>query len=178
MPNHCHNDLYIHGSADNVAALLKHIGADQTPPKFDFNAVLPYPAELKKLDDDMEKLGGAGFEDKYGKGAKDGFNSGGYEWRVANWDTKWNSYQVVHRDYMGKCLTFQTAWSPPEKVIQALHRMFPECSLHFEYFECGMAACGGFSCLSAADHYDDELPWAAGQKTSEWRGRYCGNRGG
>lgn len=178
MPNHCHNDLYIEGPANEVDALLALIGADQTPPQFDFDVLIPYPAHWAKLDKDMESLGYKGFEDRYGKGAKDGFNSGGYEWCIENWGTKWGAYDVARRDYDGKCITFQTAWSPPRPIIVALAKRFPTCSLHFEFFERGMAICSGFSCLAEADWYDEDESWQAGKLTQVWEGKYRGARGG
>lgn len=177
MPNHCHNDLYVHGAPDDVAALLALIGADQTPPRFEFGAVIPYPAEWAALDNDMEELGYAGFRDKHGPDAKDGFNSGGYEWRIQEWGTKWCAYEVTRRDYLGVCVTFQTAWSPPKKVVEALHKLHPKCSLHLEFFERGGAYTGGFSCVAEDDWYEDE-PWASSARTQEWEGRYHGSRGG
>lgn len=162
MPNHCHNDLYISGPTDEVAALLKLVGADQTPPAFDFSAVIPYPENFRKLDEDSKTLGRAAF----------------YEWCVSNWGTKWDAYKVARRDYLGPCITFQTAWAPPEPVVVALHKLFPKCSLHLECFECGAGYAGGFSLLAEDDWYDDEEAWEAGKKTAEWQGEYCGYRGG
>lgn len=45
-----------------------------------------------------------------------------YEWCCANWGTKWNAYYVV--DGVNK-LTFDTAWSAPEPVIDKLAELFP-----------------------------------------------------
>ncbi len=38
-----------------------------------------------------------------------------YDWRIANWDTKWNSYDVdVELDEMDRLyVSFLTAWSLP-----------------------------------------------------------------
>jgi Ferredoxin-like domain in Api92-like protein len=179
MPNHCHSDLYVEGSADDVAALLKLVGADKEQPEFEFSSVIPYPEHWAKLDKEMSELGWKGFEDRYGKGAKDGFNSGGYEWCCANWGTKWGAYAVKRRDYLGACVTFQTAWTTPAPVIVALHKLFPKCSLHLEWFERGYGKCGGFSCVSEDNwHNEGDEPWAPGAKQCEWEGDYCGLRGG
>lgn len=177
MPNHCENDLYISGPKDQVTALLVLIGADQAEPKFDFNAVIAYPAEYAQRDQEAKELGWKGLVEKYGEGATDGYNSGGYEWCYSNWGTKWNAYEVARRDYGGICVTFQTAWATPEPVIVALHKLFPKCSLHLEWFERGMAKCGGFALLPEDDWFEDE-PWAAGAKSGEWQGEYNGHRGG
>lgn len=177
MPNHCHNDLYISGPKERVEALLALIGADQPDPKFDFNTIIQYPAHFYGRDKESEYLGDKAFKEKYGTGAKDGYNSGGYEWCSQNWGTKWNAYNVARRDYCGACVTFQTAWCAPSPVIIEMHRKFPECTLHLEFFEMGAAMAGGFSLLSQDDWYEDQ-PWTAGVKTSEWGGEYHGHRGG
>jgi hypothetical protein len=177
MPNHCHNDLYIQGSAENVSKLLAHIGADKETPEFDFNSVIPYPEEFSKMDDDLSALGFEAFREKYGPDALDGYNSGGYQWCNKNWGTKWNAYQVVRRDYGGVCLTFQTAWSPATLVVVALHKLFPECNLHLEFYERGAAYAGGLSLMSESDWYEDGK-WEPGTITREWEADYKGHRGG
>lgn len=138
MPNHVENDLYLTGPADEVEALLKRIKADEN--KFDFCTIIPYPKIYADLDEESRTLGYQEFRKKYGPDAKDGFNSGGYEWCVQNWGTKWNAYHVEVSE--GK-ITFQTAWSPPLPVIRELHRQFPHVTLELEYFERGMGFCGG-----------------------------------
>jgi hypothetical protein len=177
MPNHCHNDLYIDGPKESVDALLALIGGSQEDPKFDFNSVLPYPAQFAERDKEMKELGYKAFAERYGDKAKDGYNSGGYEWCSENWGTKWNAYQIARRDYLGVCLTFQTAWSPPNPVIIALHKRFPLCTLRMESFEMGAAFVGGFSLISKEDWYEDE-PWESGKVINEWSGKYQGHRGG
>lgn len=184
MPNHCHNDLYIDGPDDDVRILLDRIGASETPPRFDFNAVIPYPERFRVLDDDRRA-----FEKEHGwqkarelmlakHGTEsDGFNSGGYEWCIENWGTKWGAYEVARRDYERACITFQTAWGPAPLVIAALHRAFPRVSMHLEYFELGMAIAGGMSFLSKDD--SDLEKWAAGTPERKWETReYHGSRGG
>ena len=41
-----------------------------------------------------------------------------YDWRLQNWDTKWDAYDVVVTDDDPECLEieFNTAWSPPEAI--------------------------------------------------------------
>lgn len=179
MPNHCQCDLYVDGPEEDVNALLSLVGSDKEETDFNFGSVIPYPEHWKNLDKDMNEMGRKVFEDRYGKGAKDGFNSGGYEWRLQNWGTKWGAYKVKRRDYEGVCITFQSAWSAPEPVIVELHKLFPTCSLHLEWFERGTGRCGGFSCLNESD-FDDEYgsAWTPGARQMEWSGEYRGKRGG
>lgn len=195
MPNYCSCDLYIHGDEKTVAALLAHIGADQEVPDFNFGSVIPYPDNFKKMDADAApfsygknrlKENGelvaarAAYVEKYGTD-RDGYNSGGYEWCIASWGTKWSASNVRRRDLGGACLTFDTAWSPPAPVILALHKIFPETTLRLEYFERGMGFAGGFSCLSRDDYYsnDKDSKWSEGVASDAWHmDGYLGHRGG
>ena len=110
-----------------------------------------------------------------GQGAwEDGYNSGGYEWCINKWGTKWGAYDVSM--YMnprrGMCLSFQSAWSPPLPVIRKLFALFPTMQFEFEYFECGSGFCGGL-------YYNPEALEYGGDAESEWYSNtYCGPRGG
>jgi hypothetical protein len=160
MPNHCHNDLYIDGPADDVAALLEHIGMNRTTPTFDFNTLVQQPENL--VDPNPRIKGEAVIN-----------------WRCDHWGTKWNAYDVVRRDYDGQvCITFQTAWCTPSKELMAiLHQKFPTVSLHVEWFECGTQECGGYAMKSREEcFYEDS--WKAGVAQNIWKSDYLGHRGG
>ena len=45
-----------------------------------------------------------------------------YDWRLQNWDTKWDAYDVVVTDDDPDCteIEFNTAWSPPEAICLSL----------------------------------------------------------
>lgn len=43
MPNWCENDLYFSGPEDEVLKFKKLVGLDKTLPRFNFDAVIPYP---------------------------------------------------------------------------------------------------------------------------------------
>jgi hypothetical protein len=181
MPNWCENDLYISGPRDQVDALLTLMGDD-----FDFNAVLPYPAELRQRDDDArawEKEHGwvkarEMLREKYG-GDADGYNAGGYEWCVSAWGTKWPAKDAQRRDLGGQvCVSFETPWGPPVPVVAELHRQFPTLTLSLEFFERGMAFAGGVTFCCEEDFYREGQVWAAGVPCEEWKGEYRGERGG
>lgn len=60
----------------------------------------------------------------------DGYNVGGYNWCIENWGTKWEAMQP--QGVIGKFklwFTFDTAWSPPIPIVDALKKQYP--SLHF-----------------------------------------------
>ena len=191
MPNHCHNDLYISGTSEDVAAVLALIGADRNPPEFDFNALIPYPEQFAQMDAESRAFGfGAkttkeeqdkareAYVAKWGHD-KDGFNSGGIEWKRENWGTKWGAYDVARRDYAGVCITYQTAWSPSRQIVEALAKRFPSVTFALEYFERGGGYCGGCACPSADDYFHDDEPWHAGIVVDQWHSdEYQGCRGG
>lgn len=52
-----------------------------------------------------------------------------YDWNIANWGTKWGSYDVVQ--VSSTVLQFETAWSAPHPVIEALSTLLgDEAFLH------------------------------------------------
>lgn len=55
-----------------------------------------------------------------------------YEWRIANWGTKWDACNpsLTTRSDNSLELFFETAWSFPEPVMQKLAEMFPRLTLH------------------------------------------------
>lgn len=154
MPNWCMNTVEWTGNPEEqekVLALIKTGDND-----FDFNAILPYPEEYAKADAEVERLGKEGVEWK--NMPPDGFNHGGYEWCLANWGTKWNACEAISD--LGVA-SFDTAWSPPEPVICALSKMFPELTFTLRYEEGGMDFSGycvyraGNLLDSAEGDYDD-----------------------
>lgn len=50
-----------------------------------------------------------------------------YDWRVANWGTKWNSYALdIQWEAPGElCFRFDTAWDFPTPIFEKLAQMFP-----------------------------------------------------
>lgn len=186
MPNYCENDLYIDGDAADVAAILALIGADRTPCAFDFSAVVPYPAEYAERDAEYQALGGfieknkpenaeklAAFVAKWGDD-RDGFNAGGYDWCCENWGTKWQAIDPeLRQSKRGTLLKFDTAWAPPEPVIRALAKRFPNVRLSLEYFEGGMGYSGGLAFRDTRDLDEGE------EREDRWySNEYRGHRGG
>ncbi len=180
MPNYCENDLYIQGKEADVKRVLDLIG-----PGFDFGKVIPYPKMFAQMDRDhpghgaqpnrnLDCLTIEAYREKYGHD-KDGFNSGGYEWKCKHWGCKWNAADVKRRDYGPICITFQTAWSPPVPIIQSLGDKFPDVTFSLEYFERGMEFMGGLTIYCQEEAEERELP---GRRV-EWHSKgYKGMRGG
>ena len=55
--------------------------------------------------------------------AKTGF-ADWYDWSIANWGTKWNAYD--HQRLTDSAIYFETAWSAPTPVLEAMAAKFPE----------------------------------------------------
>jgi hypothetical protein len=229
MPNFCENELTISGPdvARVLAAIADPSSDDPDEHILDFDQIVPYPQDLKDLDqrnaeyqakffaiskDDPgrdEKL--KALADEYGvepgtPWLKDGYNSGGYEWTIQNWSTKWNACRVsltkrpanlplaetatcehcrmAHKTAAlevlacSRCgapladtrpivafIEFETAWSPPEAVIQKLAAMFPDHTFDLSYYEGGVGFCG-------------QARWSGGQEQFHHQTDYSGPRGG
>lgn len=84
MPNWCFNQLFIEGNRDKVKKCVDEIGNEDRI--VDFNELKPYPLRFKLRD--------MWLEEKFNWHIKDGFNSGGYQWCVNNWGTKWNARYI------------------------------------------------------------------------------------
>ena len=105
----------------------------------------------------------------------DGFNSGGYEWVIQNRGTKWNcsECEISDENYYsykdGKFgeikYTFNTAWSPPIPVIEAMSKKYPKLKFDLRYFERGMGFNGIFRVQDGKVEMNEE-------------GKYYGERGG
>ncbi len=67
-----------------------------------------------------------------------------YDWRVQNWDTKWDCYDVEVTDDDPECteIEFNTAWSPPEAICHALREQYPDVSISWFYDEPGCEIAG------------------------------------
>ena len=146
MPNECDNDFYVRGPTPDIQRFIeKHVVIDQDGGAIlDANSVIPYPDHFRELDRQAAVVWAcptAGF-----KPPKDGFNSGGYEWCVAMWGTKWGAYcgrQLKMKDF--KCgrtwlkMRFYTAWEPfTEDFYQSLSILWPALTFENRFYERGM----------------------------------------
>ena len=72
-----------------------------------------------------------------------------YDWANANWGTKWNLnqdslYVEIEEDQVTDMLVyeFDTAWSPPEGIYNALVEKYPDVDISWFYHEEGMQMAG------------------------------------
>lgn len=145
MPNWVRNALSITGENETLTSVRAALAEnDETP--ITFQKLIPRPAEKEKS---------------------------WYEWNIAHWDTKWDACQPSCEQTPGNLrFTFDTAWSPPLVVIDALIEKFPNLSFTFEYEE--EQGWGGLMSVEAGTitaHDTYEIP-SSHQELSE-RGRHC-----
>lgn len=146
MPNYCYNNLTIKGNNDELKKFVEFVKSDDT--EFDFNNFIsdqvskdehkPEWDSLSKKDKDRwlidERDETQAFHSWW-------FNSYGYDWRVKNWDTKWNAVDI-NIDKLDDTMTsinisFDTAWSPPMKVFRKMIEKFDNLQFSIEGSEEG-----------------------------------------
>lgn len=80
-------------------------------------------------------------------------DQGWYWWRVNNWGTKWD-ISLYHHEWVDDCeivLGFDTAWSPPIHVYEAMDEQ--GVNVFASYWEGGMCFAGRWE-LGEEEHYD------------------------
>ena len=161
MPNHCRNRVIVYGSGNDTEetreqiANLKEVFESDTIfghfiPEPDWENTPLMSDQLKKYGSNRGKLGELPqyVETGYGKSLR--FVSTGeiddrwYDWRLRNWDTKWDAYDVVVTDDDPESteIEFNTAWSPPEAICSAIREQYPDVSVSWFYDEPGCEIAG------------------------------------
>ena len=161
MPNHCHNRVTFYStgdtsSADSIAK-IKKIFEDENC----FTQIIPEPDWLNtplmskdvkeySFSEPRGKVGELPVMTKQTYGESLRFPSTGhiddrwYDWRVQNWDTKWDCYDVVVTDDDPDQLEveFNTAWSPPEAICNEIREQYPDVSVSWFFDEPGVEMAG------------------------------------
>ena len=165
MPNWCENEVRIQAEDRGKAEAFVNFVKDGDN-YFSFNKIIPMPDELQgtcsptrivsqeeydnfKLSKD-EKFFGVGkpitqeMSDKFNK--EYGYDNW-YDWTNANWGTKWGvDCPDVHIGDFGEVrYNFDTAWSPPQPIYDALTELFPKLTISWFYREDGMQTAGWLS---------------------------------
>lgn len=176
MPNYCENELEVKGPKEELKrfkefattkATAKGDNEGSSDNVLDTEKFIPYPTKYKEMDEIsrrierdrqkyLESLGFKGNNEaiqhyremayKLYPDKKDGYNSGGYEWCLKNWGTKWG---ICRPDLTGDTdkklhYFFQTAWSPPNPIIKKMSEMFPKLTFTLKYWEAGSGFRGIF----------------------------------
>ena len=145
MPNWCSNEVQFDGSEEDIAKFKEECFSDHKGEAvLDFSKVLPEP--------------------DYDKPKKDGTHNDGVQtelhsvmpdwwtWRNDNWGTKWNlvpnhdgdltAYLTVEDSEDFIQLEFDTAWSPPNGIYEAIVDKYPDISVNWFYREDGVQMAG------------------------------------
>ena len=160
MPNHCHNRVTFYPSGNNTDSSLDQIETikDIFTGESVFTQIIPEPdwantplmsKDVKGTVYDRGKVGELPVleEDPWHTYR---FQSTGraddrwYDWRLQNWDTKWDAYDVVVTDDDPEQLEveFNTAWSPPEAICDKLREDYPDIAISWFYDEPGCEIAG------------------------------------
>ena len=135
MPNHCSQDLFVYGKEIFVIDFMEF--SQEGLEVLSANKYIPYPENFKKMDEM------AALAREQGNYIKDGFNSGGYQWCIDNWGTKWGIYRsnLVSYKLAGSrsraTYYFESAWSPPIPVIHKMSDKYPAVRFLLKYYERG-----------------------------------------
>ena len=157
MPNHCHNRVTFYSANTDAVAKLKQIFTDEDC----FTQIIPEPdwANTPLMSSDVKRYSFSEPKGKVGElplyvdspfGKSLRFVSTGqaddrwYDWRVQNWDTKWDCYDVVVTDDDPESveIEFNTAWSPPEAICNEIREQYPDVSVSWFYDEPGCEIAG------------------------------------
>ncbi len=144
MPNNTINnvDIAVNTGEDKevlaLAELKNKLNISEN--QFDFEGIIPSPkwenipnedGELPTLDKDgsFETL-------RWKDGSQD---DRWYYWKIDNWGTKWNSYNIEVESNFDDELTvsFDTAWAPPIEIFKKIKEYCEEynLALHWEHMQ-------------------------------------------
>ena len=122
-------------STSNGIAILKYRAGDPTA----INGIMGYQwatefATPEDLINYMLEKGSANLEEaqKALDNIRDYGHQDWYSWSTSNWGTKWNAYSQ-NSDEGSNEISFETAWSTPYPVIEALSRKYPEAVISMRY---------------------------------------------
>ena len=140
MPNHCHNRVTFYSANTHDVAKLKQIFEDESC----FGQIIPEPDWPNTPNKDGElpvKHEAPWLTYRWSDGRQD---DRWYDWRVQNWDTKWDCYDVVVTDDDPESveIEFNTAWSPPEAICNEIREQYPDVSVSWFYDEPGCELAG------------------------------------
>ena len=172
MPNHCHNRVTFY-SDDTTAILRLHKiflsgienDDDSETRQTVFGHFIPEPdwSKIPLTENDVKEYSFSNPRGEIGECPKliidkdKPFRSGlrfestdvmddrWYNWRVQNWGTKWDCYDLSIDDSdmpHGFEVNFNTAWSPPEGVHYAISEQFDDLSMSWFYDEPGCEVAG------------------------------------
>lgn len=163
MPNHCEGQLTVvckKGDEEDLIA-FKLLNLEGGKPTLNASAFIPYPTEYVELDKKAEEWDATPKEKRRGERPKSGFGSGGYDWCIKNWGTKWGFYDVELVDDLPTRLqyAFMTAWSPATPVVKTMSAKFPKLRFNYKFWEGGAGYSGQFKAKAGKILIDSTVPY-------------------
>ena len=151
MPNWCYNRVNVYGDSDTVDQVkeIYEIFENNNDP---FHKIFPIP-DFKNIPNEKGELPILE-QHKNDKGEimwetynfPDGKNDDRwYHWCIDNWGTKWEpDIASVDGDQDSEMLeiTFNTAWSPPQGVVEKMREKYPKLTFQCFYDEPGCEIAG------------------------------------
>ena len=145
MPNWCSNEVTIEGTKEDMAKFIEECFTDfKGTPVLDFAKVMPEPDYNKPQ---KEGTHNNGVQKELSTVMPDWWN-----WRNTNWGTKWNlvpdpegnltGYEVTGQTDSFIELDFDTAWSPPSGIYDAIYEKYPDLDVSWFYREDGVQMAG------------------------------------
>ena len=122
----------------------------------DFNMVVPMPKEVEGT-----TVGSGGFEMMDERGW--------YGWSLAHWGTKWNGYSASWEAVEGDLcrLQFDTAWSHPAPIIEALSKKFPNETLEVQWADEDLGHNVGSYKMKDGVEFDLNMPAGGSDEANE-----------
>lgn len=156
MPNWCQNILLVHGSAEERECFRRfarghELFADGCVEQLElcFDNFVPVPGEIRDRPhvrpantpaDPSEAAVVAELVERHGA-------DNWYDFRVDKWGTKWEPRDVVVTEEGSElAYAFNTAWSPPCRIVLAAAERFPALWFALSYSEMGLGFRGDFAC--------------------------------
>ena len=155
MPNHTTNNVLIETNTNEEQEVLalqilkNDLGIKNG--QFDFNGIIPMPAEIKKgaeisIEDFVNGDHPGGYENVMGRYVPKDLevrnmlvlkygSDNWYDWSNSCWGTKWNAYDVeIHQDDETTLeLDFYTAWDSPREVAKKLSKYCKKHNLSLDW---------------------------------------------
>jgi hypothetical protein len=142
MPNHTTNVLTVDGSAYEIARFIEENKNDKQD--LTFEASLPTPPELLGGENQPTEDGGWKVPDWY-------------EWRITNWGTKWDCYDV--ENWEGNSIRYYTAWSPATNYFLEVSLRYPNLTFTHAYADEGAGFVGSQSISEGKVTDGNDLDW-------------------
>jgi hypothetical protein len=171
MPNWCFNHLTVSVHNESGRKLVQAFkpdhaqGEEKASP---FSALYPCPDELMAT----QATFGNGDPETIAKHEENKEKYGyrhWYEWRLANWGTKWDAAEVwfEHEGDDQVCIRFDTAWSPPTEFFRWYAEQHPDVVFLNQYDEEGCFF-EGYECHSPERGFVQESWEPVNDRIPDW----------